>query len=217
MQIKQDTLKPDHSRDSPEKAVQKIDSAAQIKRKLTVVPKYFSKKNLCKHTAKILITTAKQCSHHKKKTVTVVFIFIKKQCYKSQCQSPHNAEQSPDKTTPTHPVSHGNTAENGLYNISQKSSNDKQKHEFIKAAPLCKNTFLCRFLCFPNLLYFWISFTNPFLDPPRDQEAQMIADFIQLFISCCPLFQMLFFSFIFLLVLQNISDLFRLIPHISFI
>lgn len=58
--------------DSPEKAIQKIDPSSKIKWQFTVIPKYFSEKNLCKYTAQIFISTAKKSTCQKKETLTGV-------------------------------------------------------------------------------------------------------------------------------------------------
>ena len=59
-----------------EKTIQEINSSSQIKRKLTVIPEYFSEKNLGKHTAQVFIGTPEECACQKKDTLTVILVFI---------------------------------------------------------------------------------------------------------------------------------------------
>ena len=56
---------PDNSGNSPEEAVEKIDSSAQVKGDLAVIPEYLSKYEFCKNTADVFIGSSKKGSDEK--------------------------------------------------------------------------------------------------------------------------------------------------------
>ena len=100
--LEQDGMEVDCAYDG-EEAVEKIDSAAKVKRKLAVIPEYLAKDYLCEHTAKILIGTSKKSPCPEKEAVTLIPVFIEHCRCGSDCQPPHYAERSPHNTTPAHP------------------------------------------------------------------------------------------------------------------
>ena len=80
--------------DSPEKAIQKIDSSSKIKWQFTVIPKYFSEKDLCKYTAQIFISAAKKSACQKRK-LSLRSLYLYKNQVTSASARPHTILNGP--------------------------------------------------------------------------------------------------------------------------
>ena len=64
-----DQLQPYHSSNSPEKAIEQIDSATQVKGESTVIPEYSTKDQFSEHTTQIFISTTKKCACYEYLTI----------------------------------------------------------------------------------------------------------------------------------------------------
>ena len=69
-------LQPDDCGDSPEKAVQKVDAAAQIEGNRAVIPEHRSKDQLCSNAAHVLVCTAQNRAGDENKMVAAILILI---------------------------------------------------------------------------------------------------------------------------------------------
>lgn len=121
------TFHPDYRSESPEKAIQKVNSAAQIKWNFTVIPEHSPKNHLGEDTADILISSSQQRSVNKNKTVTSVSVLIENCCQKHAAKSPYNAEWSEHNTAAAHNNTVLHITEDRLYHISKKGSQEKMQ------------------------------------------------------------------------------------------
>jgi len=128
-----DTLDPYHSRNSPEKAIQKIDPPAKVKWNLTVVPENFSKEHFCQNAAGILIGTAEECSHKEQEPVGILPVAVQQHRRRSQGHAPDDAERSPDKAAAAHPHARRHPAEDRLHDISEERADYQKQRDLVKA------------------------------------------------------------------------------------
>ena len=116
-------------------------------------------------------------------------------CDKRNCKPPDNAERSPDHTASAHPYSSRHTTENRFCDISQKSTDHKQHHDLIKAAPFCKYLF---FVLFPDFLFnfscLWICFFQTLFQTSGNLSRNFCADLIHPGIRCNPALRLLTLS-----------------------
>ena len=112
-------LDPHHRGQSPEKAVQQIDPAAQIKGNRAVIPEYRAKSDLRDHAAQILIGTAQKRADGKDKKAALIPGSLQQYRGHHHIHTPDNAERPPDKTAAAHPHTGSDTAKQRFCNISQ--------------------------------------------------------------------------------------------------
>ena len=139
VQRREQHLEPCHSGQPPEKAVQQIDTPAQVERQGTVIPEYRAEHDFGKHAAQILVSTAQQGAHAEQPECRTVFVLVQNLGDQRNGKAPNNRERSPHQAGTAHPIPSGNAAENRFGNVAQERADYKQQKDFVKAAPGSKH------------------------------------------------------------------------------
>ncbi len=127
-------FQPYDSGDSPEEAVQEVDTASEVEGDVAVVPEDFSEDDFGEYAAEVFVRAAEEGSESEQEAVGAVAVVVKEPGGKGDGESPDDAERTPDKAAAAHPDACCEAAEDGFDNITQKSADDEQQDDFVEAA-----------------------------------------------------------------------------------
>lgn len=148
-----DRLQPYHGSNAPEEAIEQVDASTQVEGEAAVVPEYRAENQLGKHAADIFICAPKQCACKKDVPVALIAVAVQKQSQQGTAQPPDNAEGTVHHAAAAHEDAHGQQAENGLGEVSQKGADEKKRSQLVKTAALRKDSAVFAGALFPKAVF----------------------------------------------------------------